>query len=176
MLFITTLFICSFCFVVYLIWSQFLKKDTSLHVGLKVLHKKMSLLEDFSHKTDQQLRAGIELLDQKNKDLEKIVKEARFCIFKMEKLIHNFDSIKKEDSPDEEKKKIALVQNKTDAPIKKSNLSLIEKENESSQSQKKISKFQFGESPFANLNFVEKSTSRKKDSDSSDEEPPSPQI
>ena len=163
MLFVTTLLICSFCFVVFLIWNQFLKKDTTLNVGLKVLQNKMNLLETFSQKTDQQLRQGIELLDQKNQDLEKIVKEARFCIFKMEKLTHNFENMKNE--PDS-KNKISLVQE----PDKK--LALVEKEETKEKDQDKNSKFQFGESPFSHLSFAEHPAAQKKDSD---EEPPSPQ-
>ena len=166
MLFVTTLLICSFCFVVFLIWNQFLKKDANLHVGLKVLRNKMSLLETFSQKTDQQLRQGIELLDQKNQNLEKIVKEARFCIFKMEKLIHNFENMKDESIS---QSTISLV------PEAEQKLTLVEKEEskEIVQPEKdKKSKFQFGESPFSHLSFVEHPATQKKDPD---EEPPSPQ-
>ena len=98
--FVTGLFIFSFCFVFYIIWHQFLRKDARLSVGLKVLQKKMNMIENFSKQTDMQLIKGIELLDKKNKDLEKIVSEARFCIFKMEKLISNF----------EEKNRLFLIQ------------------------------------------------------------------
>ena len=173
MLFITTLLICSFCFVVYLIWNQFLKKDTSLHVGLKVLQKKMSLLEDFSHRTDQQLRQGIKLLDQKNKDLEKIVKEARFCIFKMEKLIYGFEGIKKE-SPSQNKSKISLLKNEnlsSDLLSNKKITVIKDKKKKTLELKEKKARFQFGESPFVDLNFIEYPAVKK----NSDEEPPSPQ-
>ncbi len=175
MLFITTLLICSFCFVVFLIWNQFLKKDTSLYLGLKVLQKKMNLLEDFSQKTDQQLRQGINLLDQKNQDLEKIVKEARFCIFKMEKLTHNFEYTRKNSSI-QRKSKISLLKDEhiSDPPVKKKKLTIIEEDKK--ETPYLAARFQFGESPFAHLNFVEHpATNKRKSNTPSDEEPPSPQ-
>ena len=111
MFFITGFLILSFCFIFYIIWNQFLKKDTRLSVGLNILQKKMTLLEDFSQKTDHQLRKGIDLLDKKNRELEKIVSEARFCIFKMEKLILGFET-EATKKPTSKKKSISLVEKK----------------------------------------------------------------
>ena len=158
MLFITGFLILSFCFIFYIIWNQFLRKDTRLSMGLKILQKKMTLLDDFSQKTDLQLRKGIDLLDKKNRELEKIVSEARFCIFKMEKLILGFETaaVKKSAS---KKKSISLVQKKeasTAPPSEKKSLSLIE------HKKPEKTKFQFGESPFASLQFVETSKKEKK--------------
>lgn len=140
MLFITSLLIFSFCFVFFVIWNQFLRKDTRLSIGLKILQKKMDVLEDFSEKADIQLRKGVELLDKKNRELERIVNEARFCIFKMEKLITGIENKKPV--------KMSLVQDKNEesAPLKKKkkpSVPLVSK------------KFNFGESPFTHLNFVE---------------------
>ena len=167
--FVTGLFIFSFCFVFYIIWHQFLRKDARLSVGLKVLQKKMNMIENFSKQTDMQLIKGIELLDKKNKDLEKIVSEARFCIFKMEKLISSFEEknhsvFNKEplesQNPVEKQKEIQQSQEKTS-----SRLSLVQKklpENPSKLQQK--SKFDFGESPFSDLNFVSGDRNQKKKS------------
>lgn len=146
--FITGLFIFSFCFVFYIIWHQFLRKDARLSVSLKVLQKKMNMLETFSKKTDLQLIRGIELLEKKNKDLEKIVSEARFCIFKMEKLLIGFEE-KNQNLESSSKKRIALVE---DAPSKNA---------ASKKKMKNPSKFDFGESPFSNLNFVETGITHK---------------
>lgn len=159
MLFITGFLILSFCFIFYIIWNQFLRKDTRLSMGLKILQKKMDLLDNFSQKTDLQLRKGIDLLDKKNRELEKIVSEARFCIFKMEKLILGFEteSNKKTTAPPK-KKSISLVEKKS-APAKtteKKPLTLVENK----KSEK--TKFQFGESPFASLQFIESPKKEKK--------------
>lgn len=161
MLFITGFLILSFCFIFYIIWSQFLRKDTRLSMGLKILQKKMSLLEDFSQKTDLQLRKGIDLLDKKNKELEKIVSEARFCIFKMEKLILGFEtsSNKKSAPPAPKKKSISLVEKKEESPKQPSEEKLIAIiENKKTEK----TKFQFGESPFASLQFIESPKKEKK--------------
>ena len=131
--FVTALFILSFCFVFYVIWHHFLRKDTRLSIGLKVLQKKMTMLETLSHQTDAQLNKGIELLDKKNKELEKIVSEARFCIFKMEKLLSGF-----------EERNEKMVEKKKPHPIK-------EKPVEKKIALVKKPKFEFGDSPFSKL-------------------------
>ncbi len=160
MLFITGFFILSFCFIFYIIWNQFLRKDARLSMGLKILQKKMTLLEDFSQKTDHQLRKGIDLLDKKNRELEKIVSEARFCIFKMEKLILGFEiEVNKKPTSTSKKKSISLVEKKSESvktPEKKL-LTLIE-----NKKPEKKTKFQFGESPFASLQFIESTKKDKK--------------
>ena len=155
MLFITCLFILSFCFLFYVIWSQFLKKDSRLSIGLKVLQKKMNILESFSKNTDIQLKKGIDLLDKKTKELEKIVNEARFCIFKMEKLIVGFENKDKEATENSE------------ANSKKHNISLVQSTNKVSDKsvrslKKSKSKFHFGDSPFSSLNFVETTSKTRK--------------
>ena len=151
MLFFTSLLIFSFCFVFYVVWNQFLRKDTRLSIGLKILQKKMDVLENFSEKSDIQLRKGVELLDKKNRELERIVNEARFCIFKMEKLITGIENKSKNLPKPSNKTKISLVrsapeQNKTAFSSKKQKPIVI---------QEPPQKFSFGESPFSHLNFVD---------------------
>ena len=164
--FVTGLFIFSFCFVFYIIWHQFLRKDAHLSVGLKVLQKKMNMIEKFSKQTDLQLIKGIELLDKKNKDLEKIVSEARFCIFKMEKLISSFEE-KNSHAID---KKPLEKQNKEKQNKTPSRLSLVQEQSSPQKYNPQKSKFNFGESPFSHLNFVSGDKHRKKKS--GDIEPP----
>jgi len=153
MLFITCFLILSFCFIFYIIWNQFLRKDTRLSMGLKILQKKMTLLEAFSQKTDLQLRKGISLLDKKNRELEKIVNEARFCIFKMEKLILGFETESSKKTTSHSRKELISLVEKKEVPAKadeKKPLTLIE-----NKKSKKTTEFQFGESPFASLQFIE---------------------
>ena len=173
--FVTGLFIFSFCFIFYIIWHQFLRKDAHLSVGLKVLQKKMNMIENFSKQTDLQLIKGIELLDKKNKDLEKIVSEARFCIFKMEKLISSFE----EKNSIFDKKyldKQNSVEKQNDIQLKSDNtssrLSLVQEKSLQQQQSKppQQSKFDFGESPFSHLSFVSKENNQK--TKSVDIEPP----
>ena len=159
MLFITGFLILSFCFIFYIIWNQFLRKDTRLSMGLKILQKKMALLDDFSQKTDLQLRKGIDLLDKKNRELEKIVSEARFCIFKMEKLILGFETESNKKTTSQPKKKPISLVEKKEIPVKnteKQPLTLIE------NTKPEKTKFQFGESPFASLQFIESPKKEKK--------------
>ncbi len=166
MLFITSFLILSFCFIFYIIWNQFLRKDTRLSMGLKILQKKMTLLEDFSQKADHQLRKGIDLLDKKNRELEKIVGEARFCIFKMEKLILGLETETSKKTASK-KKSVSLVEKKTELgkTDEKKPLTLIENE------KNEKTKFQFGESPFAGLQFIESSKKERKDTPPYDSSP-----
>ena len=194
MLFTTSLLIFSFCFVFYIIWNQFLRKDTRLSIGLQVLQKKMDLLENFSEKSDIQLRKGIELLDKKNKELEKIVKEARFCIFKLEKLTM---SIEKENADFKKREKYSLPitlaedhrfeahranKDKTlESKLEKlptvnrfQAQSLAGGQKENLKQQGNIKKFDFGESPFGRLHFSSTDEGAKKKKKPSPPYDPSP--
>ena len=57
MFFTSVIIIAFFCFAFYLIWDQFLKKDSRLSTGLHVLRKKMRELEDLSAEVDHQMQA-----------------------------------------------------------------------------------------------------------------------
>ena len=176
--FVTGLFVLSFCFVFYVIWHQFLRKDARLSVGIKVLQKKMNMLETLSHQTDVQLNKGITLLDKKNKDLEKIVSEARFCIFKMEKLLSGFEEknsqfFKKNQNPSSQK--ISLVSDSEKNSQKESEKNfqhasdLQQTSEKNSSGIKKIAlvkkvKFNFGESPFSRIKEEKEDKSSQKES------------
>ena len=168
MLFFTTLLIGSFCFVFYLVWNQFLRKDARLSIGLKILQKKMDILENFSEKIDLQLSKGVELLDKKNRELEKIIGEARFCIFKMEKLTSGMEKSNNNSKAASEpipkphpKKKWAKPPSEAPLPSKENRISLVKEEQKNKflksgeNSKEHLRDFDFGESPFSHLNFVE---------------------
>ena len=174
MLFFTTLLIGSFCFVFYLVWNQFLRKDARLSIGLKILQKKMDVLENFSEKIDLQLSKGVELLDKKNRELEKIIGEARFCIFKMEKLTSGMEKTNMEKTNNTPKaareaasklnpKKTYKLDPPREGPLpsKENRISLVKDEQKNKKlksqidSKEHLRDFDFGESPFSHLNFVE---------------------
>ena len=184
--FVTGLFVLSFCFVFYVIWHQFLRKDARLSVGIKVLQKKMNMLETLSHQTDVQLNKGITLLDKKNKDLEKIVSEARFCIFKMEKLLSGFEEknsqfFKKNQNSSSQKISLVSDSEKNSQKESEKNLQSNSQKNfqhasdlqqtseKNSSGIKKIAlvkkvKFNFGESPFSRIKEEKEDKSSQKES------------
>lgn len=76
MFFTSCLIIIFFCFAFYLIWDQFLKKDSRLSTGLKVLRKKTGELEGLSVKVDDQITRQLSLLQEKSKHFEVLIKKA----------------------------------------------------------------------------------------------------
>ena len=76
MFFTSCLIIVFFCFAFYLIWDQFLKKDSRLSTGLKVLRKKTGELEGLSVKVDDQIARQLSLLQEKSKHFEVLIKKA----------------------------------------------------------------------------------------------------
>ncbi len=77
MLFTSGLIIVFFCFAFYLIWDQFLKKDSRLSTGLKILRKKTGELEELSIKVENQVTKQLSLLKDKTQHFESLVKKAR---------------------------------------------------------------------------------------------------
>ena len=77
LLFFTSgLIIVCFCFAFYLIWDQFLKKDSRLSTGLKILRKKTGELEELSIKVENQITKQLCLLKDKTQHFEALVKKA----------------------------------------------------------------------------------------------------
>lgn len=158
MLLITTLAIGVFCFVFYLIWSQFLKKETRLSVSLKVLHKKLDLADNFLNEMDSKVQRSASLIDKKHKELEKIVSEARFCIFKIEKMITSMNS-----TVDKKSNALETLQNKEQSiePVQQYEKELISETQEEVSEPDTNQGFQFGDSPFSDVNFIETATKKK---------------
>ena len=184
MVFTSGIIIAFFCFAFYLIWSQFLKKDTRLSIGLQVLRKKITDLENLSLTVEAQVDRQAALVNEKIHRLEFLLKKAGRLCEQMEENIETAHALQNPDlSPPERKihkenikkplketppagKHISNNKNEkenllgTKQPVSfyplKSSFSHLKmvKENPSSSSEKQ-KKFRFGESPFTNLDFVE---------------------
>lgn len=157
MLFMTTLIIGTFCFSFYLLWNQFLKKETRLSTGLKVLQKKLDMVEKFAHQTDMTFQKRELLLNKKQKEIEKAINEARFCIFKMEKLQDTITNKPTEQTQPSAEQPIRLVDTDKEVDIKKSDTE-----------QETPNHFNFGESPFLELQFIDKEKDSKEEDPSLD--------
>ena len=77
MFFTSGIIIAFFCFAFYLIWNQFLRKDTRLNTGLQVLRKKISDLENLSLKVETQVNRQMSLLSERSKKMEILLKQSR---------------------------------------------------------------------------------------------------
>ena len=87
MFFTSGIIIAFFCFAFYLIWNQFLKKDTRLSIGLQVLRKKISDLENLSLAVDAQGERHRSNMKEKSQDLELLLQQGRELCRRLEKNI-----------------------------------------------------------------------------------------
>lgn len=141
MLFTSGILIAFFCFAFYLIWDQFLKKDSRLSTGLQILRKKMTELESLSVQVSSQVSRQIFASQEKCRQLEEMIKKAELVCSSLEKQIQTANSYSV--------KQLKIVHKET--PIKPpSTKDPVKEEN----------LFQFGESPFKDVDFIN-STSDK---------------
>ena len=89
MFFTSCIIIAFFCFAFYLIWHQFLKKDTRLSTGLQVLRKKTGDLENLSLTVDTQVDRQMQALNQKSQHFENLLKQGRQLCKQLEKNIES---------------------------------------------------------------------------------------
>ncbi len=144
MVFTSGIIIAFFCFAFFLIWDQFLKKDSRLSTGLQVLRKKMSELETLSLKVDDQVHRQMSVFIKKTEKLEWLLKKADTLCKQLEKDLDRGLVLKQ---------KVAMKE-----------LSPQEKKSSSPEAQQA---FQFGESPFEEINFVNYSKPKRTDQESS---------
>ena len=130
--FTSSIIIVFFCFAFYLIWDQFLKKDSRLSTGLQVLRKKINTLETLSIKVDDQVTRQLSILKEKTQHFESLIKKAQRI----------------NDQLDKQLKNPPLT---TDARQKLNWLEIVKEKpaSEKDKEQKKV--IQFGQSPFKNL-------------------------
>ena len=84
MFFTSCIIIAFFCFAFYLIWNQFLKKDTRLSTGLKVLRKKISELQNLSLSVDTQVDRHNSVVNDKIQRMEYLLKKTSQICQRME--------------------------------------------------------------------------------------------
>ena len=93
MFFTSGILIAFFCFAFYLIWNQFLKKDTRLSTGLQLLRKKISELENLSVNVSAQMERQMSLARDKVEDLELLLKSAKENSDRLEQLIQTTQTL-----------------------------------------------------------------------------------
>ncbi len=165
MFFTSCIIIAFFCFAFYLIWHQFLKKDTRLSTGLQVLRKKTGDLENLSLTVDTQVDRQIQTLNEKSQNLESLLQHGRELCKRLEKNIEIARAIQDSDdfssvnprpqSPPRRPPVTAVVEEGKPPAGKKNQLLLCEEKKTSLKTVKEEREFRFGESPFTNMDFTD---------------------
>ena len=183
MFFTSGIIIAFFCFAFYLIWNQFLRKDTRLSTGLQILRKKIGDLENLSLTVETQVDHYISTMQEKTRKLESLLQTTKQLCERMEANIKIMDSLNNKNPRStikENHKKIdkyirdnSLLETKptvkthTEANpfIPKEPLSTLKavtpphshlkmvKEPSAQKNNKK--KLEFGKSPFNNIEFID---------------------
>lgn len=174
MFFTSGILIAFFCFAFYLIWNQFLKKDTRLSTGLQVLRRKITDLENLSLTVEAQMDRHQSLIKDRTQNMESLLRTAKVLSERLEKNIKTIQALNnKSSSPEENLQTDKNLQSyppvKESHPVLQSRASSKKQETSSSfrdlnspacshlkmvktQSDKKL---QFGKSPFSNIDFVD---------------------
>ena len=167
--FTSCIIIAFFCFAFYLIWNQFLKKDTRLNTGLKVLRKKISDLQNLSLAVDTQIDRHSSVMNDKIQRLEYLLQKSKEACQQMEKTIELASQLKNKDylhnTPGSEQTQgaenrasegrhtesppLSLTESSSSSAIKGRHLKMVK--NKPAQQKQPY----FGESPFIKLGFVE---------------------
>ena len=174
MFFTSGILIAFFCFAFYLIWNQFLKKDTRLSTGLQLLRKKINELENLSVTVSSQMERQMSLARDKVEDLELLLKSAKENSEHLEKLIQTAQTLggqaplqSREQAPLQSREQ-APLQSREQAPLQSREQSPLQsREQALSQMEEprpvpkpktplqpkpqKEQSLQFGESPFTGM-------------------------
>ena len=175
MFFTSGILIAFFCFAFYLIWNQFLKKDTRLSTGLQVLRRKITDLENLSLTVSAQVDRQLALINDKAKELESLLQNARVVCDRLEKNIKAVQAL--ENSPTGENQIVGknVQTSRMEDPALQDPSSFVEAKESSStksssdksssnyphlkmvktQSSHKKKKMHFGESPFTDIDFID---------------------
>ncbi len=137
MFFTSGIIIAFFCLAFYLIWDQFLKKDSRLSTGLQVLRKKMHKLDTLSVQVNEQVNKQLSALKEQSKQFQDLMQQAQKVCERLEKAIHIATNLS-----DQSKN--------TDGNHKPSKNDSVSPH----QGQQKAV-FQFGKSPFVDVDFVD---------------------
>lgn len=138
MFFTSGIIIVFFCFAFYLIWDQFLKKDSRLSTGLHILRKKMQELEHLSLKADHQISRQMSMLAERKEELDFQIQEARRLHDQLEDTLKKLQPVKEK-----------ALSEKTASTVK------TEKIDSSQKDKDKLPEFHFGNSPFIDSSYEE---------------------
>lgn len=166
MFFTSGIIIAFFCFSFYLIWNQFLKKDTRLSTGLQVLRKKITDLENLSLTIEAQVDRHMSIMNERTRRLESLLQTSKTLCEQMESYIKIVHSVEKKNDSSylSEKTKGSVLPPPPSSVVEKSkdedtirsklpssHLKMVKEQ----PSTKKRKKLQFGKSPFTDLDFME---------------------
>ena len=155
--FTSCIIIAFFCFAFYLIWNQFLKKDTRLSAGLKALKKKISELQNLSIRVENQMDRQMSTLSERSRKMESLLQKTKDYCERMEKNLKIAKAL--EEYQKAEKQGIAHLPHDDASALKQpietrppvsAHLKMVQKKD---MPRKK--RPAFGESPFTNLDFIE---------------------
>ena len=135
MFFTSGIIIAFFCLAFYLIWDQFLKKDSRLSTGLQVLRKKMHKLDTLSIQVNEQVNKQLSALKEQSKQFQELMKEAQALCERLEKTIHIAKNLNSKDHASAKSSESHLTHTLTH-PVKEKPV------------------FQFRKSPFVDVDFV----------------------
>ena len=174
--FTSGIIIAFFCFAFYLIWNQFLRKDTRLSMGLQILRKKISDLESLALNVEMQVDRQMSMVNERTRRMESLLQKTKELSDHLERNIKIARSL-------EEIHSVLLEEESNQKQVKESKISSLKEKsaidnqfteehffeskkikklkNVNSSERKatplegdKKQKFQFGESPFVNIDFV----------------------
>ena len=173
MFFTSGILIAFFCFAFYLIWNQFLKKDTRLSTGLQVLRRKITDLENLSLTVEAQMDRHQSLIKDRTQNLESLLQATKALCERLEKNIKIAQALESTGVPPRENQQIRKKPQSSPVvreskPVLQSRFPTKEQEADSvralnssacshlkmvkTQSDKKL---QFGKSPFSDLDFID---------------------
>ena len=159
MFFTSGIIIAFFCFAFYLIWDQFLKKDSRLSTGLQVLRKKMHKLENVSTQVNTQVHQHLSALRAESQRLEELIKQGQTLCGQLSAFIKWQEQqsalaqqtaaiTKQQNSKNKLTSLQKSMQKSGQKPVQKSNLK------KAPSHPNKESIFQFGQSPFTDIDFT----------------------
>ena len=142
-----------------MIWNQFLKKDTRLSTGLKVLRKKISDLQNLSSTVEIEMSRHSSVMDNKIQRMEYLLKKSKEVCTQMEKNIAILKTLKKQEAgqlePSAMSSKPTVSETKSEKPKQQTNVQAIHLKMVKEKPTDRPKPAYFGESPFVKLGFVE---------------------
>lgn len=153
-----------FCFSFYLIWNQFLRKDTRLSIGLNILRKKINELENLSINVEAQVDNNMSEISKKNNQLQALLQKTEIICLNLENNIKKAEALQELNLRNNNTINPDLTL-KTDLPVEPQSVTKkapshylkMVKNNTSAENKKK---FEFGKSPFTDAKsnyFIEES-------------------
>lgn len=186
MFFTSGIIIAFFCFAFYLIWNQFLKKDTRLSMGLQILRKKISDLESLALNVEMQVDRQMSMVNERTRRMESLLQQTKELSdhlernIKIARSLEEIHSVLLEEESQQKQAKESTMNSLKEEPViddqftmkhfveskkikKEESVDTAKKETTRLKGDKK-KKFHFGESPFTNIEFVPSLSKKNMDS------------